>query len=470
MASREHHSEAASESLDSLFPLPLSPFEKLIVWDERPPHPMNSFIELHFESLLDRDILSRALTRAVHRNPLLACRIVESEGELQWHYDAEYVPTLRMEREDPPLRNGWPIPIDLGSECGSRYWYGATETGSRLLIQLHHACSDGVGLRSVLIDMLTSYAKIVLPDLEETSVKTKTWEQLDMASLRDRFDYSKSFSTPPTRKITAWQRIKNAYYFHFQLPKPLQGRGPRESTASESPTEPLRHVIMDRATSERIMGRSREEQVSVNELGLALLFQACAQWNRQRGDRSPRSRIRLLMPYDLRSRADMRLPATNRLSFSFLGRTAGECGDLQRLIASVQSEIKAIKESRLPMDFLDALQLADSHPKLMKWGISKSRNMSTAVLTYAGDVCRGMKKFLPEQDGARMVGDARMTNIMAAPPVRENTNIALGLCINWGQLCVSAAWNRDVLSAEECRQFLVMYESKWRAWADGSTQ
>ena len=166
----------------------------------------------------------------------------------------------------------------------------------------------------------------------------------------------------------------------------------------------------------------------------------------------------------------MRMPATNRLSFSFLGRQAGECRDLSRLITSLQSEIKTIKESRLPMDFLEALKLGDSHPKLMKWGISKSRNMSTAVLTYAGDVCRGLSKFLPEQDGMRMVGDARLTNVLAAPPVRANTNIALGLCINWGQLCVSAAWNRDVLSAEECREFLVMYESKWRAWADGSTQ
>lgn len=470
MVNRDSQPEALGAPDESLFPLRLSPFEKFIVWDERPPHPMNSFIELHFESLLDRDILRQALTRAVHRNPLLACRIVESDGEPCWHYDADYVPALRMESDDPPLRNGWPIPIDLWSECGSRYWYGATETGSRLLIQLHHACSDGVGLRSVLIDMLTSYAKIALPDLEETSVRTKTWEQLDIGSLRNRFDYSQSFSGPPTRKITAWQRFKNAYYFHFQLPKPLKGRGPSEQTANEPPTEPLRHVVIDRETSERIMLRSRQEQVSVNDLGLALLFQTCAQWNEVRGDSSPRSRIRLLMPYDLRSRADMRMPATNRLSFSFLGRNAGECRDLPRLIASVQSEVKQIKESRLPMDFLEALKLADSHPKLMQWGISKSRNMSTAVLTYTGDVCRGLKKFLPEQDGARMVGDARMTNILVAPPVRENTNISLGLCVNWGQLCVSAAWNRDVMSAQECQEFLASYADRWRAWADGFTQ
>ncbi len=35
----------------------------------------------------------------------------------------------------------------------------------------------------------------------------------------------------------------------------------------------------------------------------------------------PKRRIRLLMPFDIRTKEDLRLTAANRLSFAFLGRT-----------------------------------------------------------------------------------------------------------------------------------------------------
>ena len=42
------------------FPLRLSPFEKFVLWDERPSKPMTSFIELHFASPLDSRRLQAA--------------------------------------------------------------------------------------------------------------------------------------------------------------------------------------------------------------------------------------------------------------------------------------------------------------------------------------------------------------------------------------------------------------------------
>jgi hypothetical protein len=69
------------------------------------------------------------------------------------------------------------------------------------------------------------------------------------------------------------------------------------------------------------------------------------------------------MPYDLRSRADLQMPAANRLSFSFLGRDARQCEDFSQLLASVQAEVQAIKDSRLPLDFLGALTLAERSPR-----------------------------------------------------------------------------------------------------------
>ena len=101
-----------------------------------------------------------------------------------------------------------------------------------------------------------------------------------------------------------------------------------KATVLADESEPLEHLIIDRETSEAILEHARLKQVGINELALGLLFETCCIWNQQHGDRNPRSRIRILMPYDLRSRIDLRMPATNRLSFSFLGRRQDQCGDL----------------------------------------------------------------------------------------------------------------------------------------------
>ncbi len=474
----------------TIFPLRLTPFEKFILWDERPRQPMTSFIELYFSLPLDHDKLVAALTTTVHRNPLLASLVVARQGDLWWEYDPLYKPELLSSETSPPVREGWPIPINLFKECGSRYWYGPAEKGStdgdwKLMIQLHHACSDGVGLRRVLIDALTGYAfpmeevatteecaetrgtEEAPPSLSRDAIPNH-WEKLTIGLLADRFDFSNSQQGPPKLPLSTWQRIKNAHYFHFHLPVALRGTVETdEQIRANSNGEPVRHAILSREKSQEILERSRQSQVGINELALTLLFQTCSRWNRERGD-SKNSHIRLLMPFDLRSRIDLRMPAANRLSFSFLGRSYAQCHDFAELLSSVQTEIKNIKDSRLPLDFLDALKLSASHPRVMKWAIQRSRRMATAVLTYAGDVSRGAKfnRYLPEDNGTRIVGDSRMTNTFAAPPVRENTNMALGLSVNWGQLCFSAAWNRAAMSTAECEQFLALYVDSWLNWLD----
>lgn len=444
------------------FPLRLSPFEKFILWDERERQPMTGFIELHFAAPLDVRRLQAALTVAVHRNPLLASRVIERQGDLWWAYDPLFQPEIRVSSTSPPLRRGWPIPIDLYRECGGRYWYGATEQGWRLMIQFHHACCDAVGLRRVFIDTLSGYAQ---PSLSEEG--QPNWEKLSKELLTERADYTKAYSTPPKRPLTTWKRIKNTRYFHFCLPTALHGTA-QESVQLENTCEqePLRHARLSREQSERILERARELQIGINDLAMALLFQTCACWNEARGDHRRKSHIRLLMPFDLRTRVDRRMPATNRLSFSFLGRNARQCDDWDTLLTSVQAEVQAIKESRLPLDFLDALKLAAKHPRIMKWVINRSRRMATVVLTYTGEISRGTKRFFPEQDGMLVVGDTRLTNIFGAPPIREHTNISLGLCTNWGQLCFSAAWNRAAMTPEECEQFLSEYVARWQAWLD----
>jgi NRPS condensation-like uncharacterized protein len=488
-------------SLGNLFPLPLAPFEKFLVLDDRPDCPITSFIELHFTRPMNHQALSGALHQTVHQHPLLASRLVDIDGEMHWQYDPHFVPKLRDPAIDPilspsesiPSGQPSPRPINLRSEPGCRYWYQSDpNTGrARLTIQLHHAASDGVGLRRVLIDTLGAYAKrttesnnvdINTEDInndqssrdvatadQQTRERRKRREQLDTTRLLSRGDFTDITSKPPKQVQSRWRKLANAYYFHFQRPQPLLGNANSPATTtpsrqSDTDDQPLRHYVFDRTTSERILSACRSGGVGVNDLALAILFRVCRQWNRLRGIDKPGKRIRLLMPVDMRGRSDMQMPATNRLSFSFLGRTHRQCDDWEVLLESVQTETQMIKDTRLHMDFLDGITALASKPKLLGRALRYSRNVSTSVLTYTGDITRGMKNYFPEEDGKRRVGDTFLENILIAPPARQNTNITLGVCINWGQICVSANWNRSAISADDCQQFLDLYAEAANQW------
>lgn len=97
---------------------------------------------------------------------------------------------------------------------------------------------------------------------------------------------------------------------------------------------------------------------------------------------------------------------------------------------SVQAETKAIKASHLVADFLNCLNFAIAYPAVLKLGLRKSRRLATAVLTYAGEISRGLGRSFPEVDGRRIIDDNSLVKLQAAHPVRDNASISVGMCIN----------------------------------------
>ncbi len=478
--------ETLPEVSEDLFPLPLTAFEKYVLWDETESLPMSYFIELRFLDAFNVEVMEQSLTAASRIHPMIACRLSGQDSDLNWVLHRDFQVKIIRELESPPLQsNGREIPFDLRNESGARFSYRPLERGGcRLLLQVHHATTDAVGMRRLMIDALTMYAHATTPDKVDRSLRYP-WSKIEPGLLKQRADLSDAFGGPPSQPLTTWQRLKNARYFHFQLPTPIRGSLIRltsktkrsdavfEAEAGEVVStdvdrfEPLEHLIIDRETSTQILEKTRKVGHGVSDVALALLFETCSLWNQQHGDRNPRSRLRVLLPYDLRSRIDLKMPATNRLSFAFLGRTQNDCQDLGKLIPSLREEVESFSKTHLPMDFYGAIQGASKHPRLMRWAIRRSRNMATSVLTYVGDTSRGMQRYFPEVDGVRLIGDTRLDAILGAPPVRDNTNWSVGLCVNWGQLCISAAWNRDALTRKQCAELLSLYHSRWLNWLNG---
>jgi hypothetical protein len=218
--------------------------------------------------------------------------------------------------------------------------------------------------------------------------------------------------------------------------------------------------------SERVFAKCQSQELEIHELAMALLFRTCAEWNRSLGDKNSKSHIRIMMPVDLRGRSDLRMPAANRLSFMFFGRSYRQCDDFPALLKSVQKEFASVKETQLYLDFLNAITAVSKWPKLTRWGLGRTDSMATAVLTYVGDVTRGTYRAFPAVNNTRPIGDAVLTAILAAPPVRRNTNVAIGLGVNWGQITISASWNRTVMTGRDCEKFLELYKTGWQRWCE----
>ncbi|WDQ17657.1 hypothetical protein [Rhodopirellula sp. P2] len=462
----------SQDTAKPLFPLPLTPLETFFVLDEQQSCPIVNFIELQFSTPLQLPILQTALKETALDHPLLSCKLVREGERLFWHFDPDLTPRV-LTNDDLPLTTGpagnpKPQPFDLFQESGCRFWYVPEGAGSRLYVQVHHACSDGVGIRQVILGTFTRYARATGdPDCGKTSRKSSR-SAPNPERLRDRYDFTELLSKPPKRQLTTWDRIRNAYYFHFQRPavlsKPPTAVKEQGGVSNEASLgEPLRHILFSREESATIEKACSDASIRVNDLAIAMLFQTFEQWEQTHGD-GKAIRYRVMMPVDLRSRKDLDLPASNRLSFAFLGRRKDQCGDVDALVQEVAEEVLAIKDSRVHMDFLDGLSAAVQHPRLMRWVIGHSRQMTTSVLTYTGDLSRGMRKFFPEVDGQLQIGDATLRNALGSPPAREGTNVSLGICINWGQICVSASWNREAWDAATTDQFLEAYTNNWRHW------
>ncbi|HBE70305.1 MAG TPA: hypothetical protein DDW52_19325 [Planctomycetaceae bacterium] len=450
-------SEAGSEALGQL-----TAFEKYMVWDDHADAPMTPVVQVDFDSALDADDLHQAFDAALKRHPLLRARVSEASGGLRWSPSHE-LPQIEMGL--PPTRY---TPIDLHAQTGLRCWLAERAHGKSLFLQWHHACCDGVGMRAFLIDLLLEYAEI------RTGVSLAKTPNYSHEQLANRGDID---GFRPKQAIGYLQKLRNAYYFHFQPPVALACRAREQSTNEhlKESSESLGRLLTCEISGEhsRLMReKCRKNHISPNSVALALLFLQCDEWNKRLPGLQTGQRFRLLVPFDLRTSDCSQLSAANRMSFAFVGRTRRQIenalGDFSAFAAGIHEEMQYNRNTMLPLDFLRGLELAARSPRALKGLLAASNRMATAVLTYTGDVARGIgRKFPLASDGSVQIGDCRLLRIVAAPPVRRNTHVAIGICQNWGKFLISAAVS-DAFGLESGRAFLDEYQARWRDYASRS--
>jgi hypothetical protein len=171
-----------------------------------------------------------------------------------------------------------------------------------------------------------------------------------------------------------------------------------------------------------------------------------------------------MMPTDLRGTLDDRMPAANRMSFSFIARTSQQCRNLPELMAGIRAETQYFKQVQIGLDFLAGITMAQKVPAFFRYMLNRRTCMATAVLTNLGDPTKRFRRRVANDNGSPVIGNIVLRRVYGTPPIRPLTHVGFGLCIASRQLCVSmlAGGNSFGTSAPELMQ---SYVDHWRRWA-----
>ncbi len=436
--------------MHSLFPLPLTPFEYYYWCDDRPEYPTTFPFELTFSGALEAEALHRALAMVVARHPLLAAR-VRREGRAAplWVEGDGQPPAIDWARGDVPISHPQGEYIDLGRGPGLRVWVRETEPTTRLLLQFHHVCCDGLAAIRVIEELLSAYHEHVSGRDPAAVLKP-----LDPQRLRARGDFSEGGSGRPALG-DLWIGARGWAKILARSPAPLAA--PATDGAAAAAGQPMFGFVTaawDAAAMRRLRVVASSLGGTLNDLLLRDMFQVLEQWN-ARHDGPGNPWLRINMPVTLRAREDASAPAANALAFTFLTRRAGDCRRGDELFASIRRETETIRQSRAGLYFLGGLAMAMRVPGAIPWVLRRNRSFATIVLSNLGRALR--HSALPRRDGRIVCGQAVLQRITAVPPIRPLTRAAVAVTNYGDETAVSLRCDPRLFSQAQSGQFLAEY-------------
>ncbi len=435
--------------MHSLFPLPLTPFEYYYWCDDRPDYPTTFPVELTFSGTLEPEPFCRALTTVVTRHPLLTARIQRQRRAVPcWVEGDGQPPSVDWARGDVPISHPQGEQMDLSRGPGLRVWVRQAEPATRVLLQFHHACCDGLGANRMLEELLIAYHEHVAGRDPACVLKP-----LEPQRLRARGDFGDGGPGRP-RLRDLWVGARGWARLLAHTPAPLAAPAAAGPDAPAWPFLGFVTHVWDAAAVRRLRVVASSRGGTLNDLLLRDLFQVLLRWNAQHdGPGNPWFRINV--PATLRTRQDTLAPVANALGFTFLTRRARDCSRGEELFDSIRRETEAIREFRLGLYFVGGLAMAMRLPGAIPWALRRNRSFATIVLSNLGKVLG--RTGLPRRGGRLVCGEAVLQRIVAVPPIRPLTRAAIAVLNYGGETTVNLRCDPQFFSEAQAHRFLAEY-------------
>lgn len=437
------------------------PFEYYYWSDDRPGYPTVFPIELKFSGTLDRERFSAALEQTLARQPMLRALIDDTAAQRPvWVPSGEIRPFIDWAAEGIPIDHPDGERIDLTRSVGLRIWVREAAAATRVLLQFHHACCDGIGALGFVEDLLVGYSLAT-----GSQGKKVRFRELDPARLNTRGEFGMGLSTRKASAREIWRLARIWQRLLFRQPAvlgvPACGGGDR------GPAAPLLHfetLLLDPPVERKLRRVAVAHGAALNDLLLRDLFQVLHDWNREYRPTARDRRLRINMPTDLRRREDALMPAADVLGFAFLTRKAGDCHDGRRLLETIHRETTAIRERRLGLYFVGGVALAGRIEGLVPWLLRQERCFATAVLSNLGKVL--VRAPLERRERRLVSGDVVLESVTGVPPIRPHTRASFAIVSYAGRTTVNLRCDPSLFSAEHTRRLLATYMAQLRQTSD----
>ena len=435
--------------MPDILPLPLVPFEELMLADDRQAYPMNILCRLRFSGRLDLEMLESAAQTALARHPLLSATIERSgRKRFRWVAREQSQPVVRRVPMPPEGSYVHVDGIDLSTEMGVRMLVSENRQSTDVLVQFHHACCDAQGAFRYFEDTVIAYAKAAGERSHRLKLRPLNPEHL----LRRG-----TFGLTPGKLIGILSKqlghVPRVVRMALRSVSPIVPHRPQPSGSpvpDNFPTAVTRRFDVDE--SARLQAAALRLDVTTNDLLIRDLLLSLADWKSRQGEKLDRRWLRVWVPVNLRTMSDRRLPASNVTSVVFIDRPVAACGDPDRLLEGIHREMDQVKSLQLGLILvlsLRALKALTGSLSLAAWA---GRCRATTVLTNLGEFFD--KTPLP-RDGRRIVlGDAVLESIDLLAPLRPYTCGSFAVFRYAGQTSVTLHYDPRTLNTLQAEDLL----------------
>lgn len=392
----------------SIFPLTFTGFEHYMLVEDSPAYPMSFFVQLRLSEVLLRHVFTQALKAVLVQHPLLRAHVngsaASTTSRLTWIDAGLHQPFISWGAEGDPILCSHRH-IDLRSETGIRLWVRTDHGTTRVLMQFHHSCCDGIGALHFVEDMLGAYRAA------QSSPQVNAPQEPGAESVRDR-DQSRIGWLQHLARVP--KDLVQITKFFATTPAPLACAAGQVSDETYLPAlSGFSHTFND-WESERIHVAARRLGVTINDLLLRDLFFTLRDWNSSRSPRGTREPIRIAIPMNQRSPTEERMTAVNAVSIVYLDRSPGRLADPTGFLAGVHGEMEDIKYWHMGATLTQVLGLVGAIPGGLLAFVKSKYMKSTSLLSNLGVL--DARSLCGVRGGRSGVGDGTLDGVEFYPP------------------------------------------------------
>jgi hypothetical protein len=440
----------------STLPLKFVPFERYMLIDDRPSHPMTFTIRLKFSGRFDQAAFEPAVAEAVARHPFLGAHVTgNKQREWTWSQAADPRPYIDYGDFSAPLRFPEGELIDLRTHTGLRIWVRTNSERTEIRFQFHHSTCDGIGAYRFLEDLLCSYDHAARPGQERVPFRP-----LDPEKLKTRTRFGMSLLRQTLRiPLEVWGFVVGLITFF--LPRPVPSSTPREPEIDEQAKLTLLDYpahTFDAAETGRLRTVARQTGATFNDLLLRDLLLGLHAWNIRFNPRGGRGLFRVMIPTNLRRPEDEALPAANVVAMVFVDRWMNLFRHPKFLLWTIKLETKFLKSLELAVSFIRCVATVGLIPGGIEFLASGSRCYATSVLSNMGRAFHECP--LPRRDGKIVAGDLVLEAVESAPPIRPFTSTSFTVLSYADKLTLIMNYDRFRFTPETAQALLAQIVSQ----------